>query len=154
MMKRFWKVTERVSFLLWKVHSGDNVKNELDEDSAGKKGRSCNLSDKKWWPELRWGQERRGKGESMVSGCRVSMGPLNQDEDNEKIWGGERKERNYRFFFHTFCFHGAVVSCLTFSLLLLSLSLSFLYSLCFPPSVYKSFMWSKEHGIWIEITLD
>ena len=33
-------------------------------------------------------------GESMVSGCRVSMGPLNKNEDKEKVWGGERKERN------------------------------------------------------------
>lgn len=57
----------------------------------------------------------------MVSGCRVSMGPLNQNEDNEKIWDGERKERN------------TIVSSSILSAFMGLLSLALLFLFCFSP---------------------
>ena len=40
------------------------------------------------------GQEMRAKGKNLVSGYRVSTGPLSKKEDKEMVWSGERKERN------------------------------------------------------------
>ena len=59
----------------------------------------------------------------MVSGCRVSMGPLNKNEDKEKVWGGERKERN------------AIVSSSVLSVFMGLLSLALLFLFCFSLSL-------------------
>ena len=71
----------------------------------------------------------------MVSGYRVSMGPLSKKEDKEMVWSGERKERN-AFVSSSVLF--VFMELLSIALLfLLCFSLSLSYSLCFPPSVYK-----------------
>lgn len=78
----------------------------------------------------------------MVSGCRVSMGPLNQNEDNEKIWGGERKERN------------TIVSSSILSAFmgLLSLALPFLF--CFSLSLSLSHIVLVFHPLCTKVSCD
>ena len=67
------------------------------------------------------------------------------------VWSGERKERNaFVSSFVLFVFMELLSITLLF-LLCFSLSLSCI--VCFPPSVYKRLVCSKEHETWIEICL-
>ena len=76
------------------------------------------------WVEMRAnGQEMRAKGKNVVSGYRVSTGPLSKKEDKEMVWSGERKERN------------AFVSSSVLFVFMELLSIALLFLLCFSLSL-------------------